>query len=146
MKICQLEEAEPALDEDGLLYYVVNVPETKNKSCSVVLSQRRKEQIEKFICQIRPALIGSDDNGYIFGQKSGEKMVSKFFHYVQFNQMVKFLLVTDYYFRVLTSFPSCGEDIGLTQVEIQELLKINFEALHHQMLHCILIEMMLLPL
>ena len=76
LTIGQFEAAEATIAENGSLFYVMNVTETKRKESCLTLTCRRKQQVQKFISEIRPSLIGDEKESYVFGQKGGEKMVS----------------------------------------------------------------------
>ena len=76
LTLCQFDKAEVSISEDGSLYHVLNVTETKRKESSLTLTHRRKQQVQKFISDIRSLLIGDEKAKYVFGQEGGEKMVS----------------------------------------------------------------------
>ena len=76
LTLSQFDEAEAALAEDGSLYYVLNVTETKQTGSCLTLTQRRKQQVQRYINDIRSSIIGHGKGVYVFGQGGGEKMVS----------------------------------------------------------------------
>lgn len=76
MTISQFSSAEPELADDGSLFYIVNVSETKKSGCQVALTARRKKQVDKYLTDIRPQLIGDELDYYVFGDVGGKSMVS----------------------------------------------------------------------
>ena len=68
MKASEFLQAEPGLSPTGELCYVANVEETKQLNSSVVLSLKRKRQIEVYLSLIKKKL-DPIWTPYLFGEK-----------------------------------------------------------------------------